>query len=151
MIELRRTNSSNFEFRELILELDNELWTRYNTLQTTYNQFNIIASLETVIVAYQSEQPVGCGCFREYSSDTVEIKRMYVKPELRGKGISKQVLHALEQWAAELGYKTALLETGKGQPEASGLFIKYGYKQIENYGQYHKMTSSLCFEKKLIP
>jgi hypothetical protein len=55
----------------------------------------------------------------------------------------------LENWAGELSYAKCILETGKRQPEAIGLYKKNGYKLIPNYGQYAEAENSLCFEKEL--
>ena len=74
---------------------------------------------------------------------------MYTAPESRGKGIASQVLRELENWASELSYKKCILETGKKQPEAIGLYKKNGYKIIPNYGQYAGVDNSLCFEKEV--
>jgi GNAT superfamily N-acetyltransferase len=80
---------------------------------------------------------------------TVEIKRMFVRPKQCGKGLASSVLRELESWAQELGYTHAILETGRKQAEAIGLYQKYGYKRIENYGQYQGMANSVCFGKNL--
>ncbi len=75
---------------------------------------------------------------------------MFVQADYRGKGISKVILGKLEDWAIELGYTKSVLETGKGQPEAIGLYTKHGYSLIENFGQYADMPNSVCFEKRLM-
>jgi GNAT superfamily N-acetyltransferase len=92
---------------------------------------------------------VGCGAIKEYAPNTMEIKRMYTLPESRGKGIASKVLTELEIWAAELSYEKCILETGKKQPEAIGLYKKNGYKLIPNYGQYAEIENSVCFEKDI--
>jgi len=79
----------------------------------------------------------------------MEVKRMYTLPESRGKGISSKVLGELEKWATELSCKKCILETGKKQPEAIGLYKKNGYEVIPNYGQYAGIENSVCFEKDL--
>lgn len=80
----------------------------------------------------------------------MEVKRMFVSPDQRGKGIASIVLVELEKWAAELKYNKCILETGIRQPEAISLYKKNNYKLIENYGQYINVTSSVCFEKELV-
>src|SRR5690606_2342242 len=102
-----------------------------------------------VLVAYENEMAIGCGAIKELEPDTMEVKRMYVIPEHRGKGIAGQILSALEEWAKELSFKKCVLETGKRQPEAIGLYKKYGYGIIPNYGQYAGIGNSVCFEKIL--
>ena len=150
LIRLIRTRSSNPDFRQLILELDNDLNERYQTEQSKYDKHNVIDIIETVVLGYEGKIPVTCGCFKKYGPDSVEIKRMYVKPSHRGRGLSKLVLAELEFWAVELGNKTAVLETGKGQPEAIGLYQNSGYQQIDNYGPYKNIPQSICFEKRLM-
>lgn len=74
---------------------------------------------------------------------------MYVSPESRGKGVATKILSELERWAAEQGFVKCILETGKKQAEAIGLYQKNGYASIPNYGQYAEVESSVCFEKKV--
>ena len=148
-ISVKRAQSTDVDFTHLIYQLDLDLNKRYQQEQTKYDKFNKVARIDTVVVAYENHVPVGCGCFKPYDNNTVEIKRMFVIPDYRGRGISKVILEALENWAAELGYANSILETGKGQPEAIGLYKKFGYNVIDNFGQYADMTDSVCFEKKM--
>lgn len=75
---------------------------------------------------------------------------MYVTPEGRGKGVATKILAELESWAAELGYRYCILETGKRQPEAIALYKKMGYRIIKNYGPYAGVENSVCFEKRIL-
>ncbi|MBV9986491.1 MAG: GNAT family N-acetyltransferase [Chitinophagaceae bacterium] len=149
MIHCRRTNISDPGFQQLVARLDAELGERDGTEHDFYAQFNSLASIPYAIVAYEANEPVGCGALKPYSDDTMEVKRMFVVPALRGKGIASAVLNALEQWASELGYQNCTLETGKRQPEAIALYKKSGYAIIPNYGQYENVENSICFLKKL--
>jgi GNAT superfamily N-acetyltransferase len=79
----------------------------------------------------------------------MEIKRMFVSVEKRGKGIASTVLKELENWAKQLGYQKCILETGIRQPEAIRLYKKNDFHIIKNYGQYEEVESSVCFEKVL--
>lgn len=150
MIELIRTNSQNPDFIHLVNLLDKDLSIRDGEDHAFYNQFNKIDSIKYVIVAYENQIPVGCGAIKEYDSQTMEVKRMYVDESHRGKGIATLILKALEKWAESLGYKKCLLETGIKQPEAIALYKKNGYSIILNYGQYENVETSVCFEKDLI-
>jgi putative acetyltransferase len=150
MISLIRTDSNNKHFRNLISLLDNELNIRNGTGQKDYNKYNIIYFLDTVVVAFDNDQPVGCGCFKVYNESTVEIKRMFVKQEMRGKGISKLILEELERWVCKKNFSAAILETGINQTEAINLYKGFGYKIIENYGQYAGMPNSICMKKVLV-
>lgn len=144
-----RTTSNNNDFKQLIQLLDADLNGRYGNLQKVYNRYNTMDFIETIVLAYVDQIPVGCGGFKKYNDETVEIKRMYVKPEYRGKGIASKILQELENWAIEFGYIKSILETGKKQEEAISLYQKKGYELIENYGQYKDMPTSVCFEKQL--
>jgi len=148
-MEFRRCSSDNNDFRALVAILDQELDDRYGIIQAQYIELNKIESIDTVLVAYKENLPVGCGCFKEYDSSTIEIKRMFVKNEFRGKGIAGNLLAELENWAVEKKYEYSVLETGTEQPEAIGLYKKLGYAVIENYGQYVGNENSICMHKKL--
>jgi putative acetyltransferase len=85
-----RSDSNSQDFLNLVTQLDVDLAHRNGVLQSSYYKYNKVQHLETVVVAYVDGVPAGCGCFKPYDTQTVEIKRMYVKPENRGKGISKK-------------------------------------------------------------
>ena len=150
MYTFNRADSSHEDFKKLVLLLDEELAQRDGEEHAFYDQFNKIENINNVIVAYAGQQPVAAGAFKKFSPGTVEIKRMFVKPDFRGRGIAFQILQQLENWAAELGYSCCILETGKKQPEAIALYKKSGYKVIPNYGQYKNVSNSVCMQKKLV-
>lgn len=149
MPTLLRTTSANPDFQALVKLLDADLKIRDGDEHAFFSQYNKIDALNEVVVAYVNNMPVGCGAFKVYEKKTAEIKRMYVLPEFRGKGIAQAVLKELEIWAKELGFQFCILETGKKQPEAIRLYEKSGYAYIPNYGQYEKVESSVCFKKAL--
>lgn len=148
-MNLIRTNSDNPDFQNLVQELDIDLAIRDGEDHAFFAQFNKIAAIKYVVVAYENNIAVGCGAIKEYAEEVMEVKRMYVSPEKRGRGIASLVLHELENWTKELGYKKCILETGEKQPEAIGLYKKNNYAVIPNYGQYAGVESSVCFEKIL--
>jgi putative acetyltransferase len=149
MIHCIRTTSENPDFRKLVDQLDAELTHRDGTEHNFYAQFNALTAIHHVIVAYRENEAAGCGALKAFTSDTMEVKRMFVPAHLRGNRIASTVLRELEQWAVELGCNTCVLETGKRQPEAIALYEKNGYLGIPNYGQYAGVENSICFEKKL--
>lgn len=149
MYTFNRTDSSDEDFKKLVVLLDEELAIRDGEEHAFYDQFNKIKNIKNVIVAYANQQPVATGAFKKFSSEAVEIKRMFVKPVFRGRGIAYQILQQLENWAAELGYSCCVLETGKKQPEAIALYKKSGYRVIPNYGQYAKVANSVCMQKEI--
>ncbi|HTH37380.1 MAG TPA: GNAT family N-acetyltransferase [Pyrinomonadaceae bacterium] len=147
-LELKRTDSSDNDFIELVRCLDVELAERDGSEHAYYAPFNKIDAIKHVIVAYSDGQAISCGAIKEFEPGAMEVKRMYALPEHRGKGIAAEVLHELERWAAELGCRRCVLETGMKQPEAIRLYEKSGYAVLPNYGQYIGMENSVCFEKK---
>lgn len=149
MITITRANSENQHFRDLVRELDADLRIRDGQDHAFFAQFNKIDMIRHVVLAFDGSEAVGCGAVKEYSADTLEVKRMFVPPHRRGQGIASMVLGELEDWSRELGYKKCILETGEKQPEAIALYKKNKYKVIPNFGQYANVASSVCFEKAL--
>ena len=149
MFSIQRTNSQNIHFKELVFLLDEFLTDRDGEDHTFYDQFNKLDDIKEVVVCFESDVPVGCGAFKKYDDTTVEIKRMFVKPDYRAKGAATTVLKELEKWAGENNYTAAILETVKEQPEAVALYNKNGYKLIPNFGQYQNMEKSICMHKNL--
>jgi len=150
LLKFERTDSENKDLLELVKALDADLAIRDGEDRVFYNQFNKLDLIKNVIIAYQKETPAGCGAIKEYSADTMEVKRMYTPPQFRSRGIASLVLAELEKCALELGYTKCILETGKRQPEAIALYKKNGYTIIPNYGQYIGIENSVCFLKDLI-
>ncbi len=149
MITLKRTNSDDLDFQELVKLLDLELQERDGEEHLFYAALNKTNTLNYVVVAYDKNEPIGCGALREYSKDIMEVKRMFVTLNKRGQGIASIILSALEIWCRELGIKKCVLETGKNQPEAIALYKKNRYNIIPNFGKYEGVENSFCFEKEL--
>lgn len=149
MLDLARTNSENPDFQKLVHDLDTELSIRDGADHSFYSQYNKIDRIKYAVLAFEDQIPVGCGAIKEFEPDTMEVKRMFVLQQNRGRGIAQRVLSELESWAREMNYEKCILETGKRQPEAIELYKKAGYKIIPNYGQYRNVDNSVCFEKQL--
>ena len=149
MIEILRTDSTNHDFIELVKYLDAYLAVIDGDDHLFYSQFNAVDEIKHVVVAYKNGKPFGCGAIKKFTKNTMEIKRMYTSPEGRGKGIATIILAELETWATELSFEKCVLETGKKQTDALGLYKKSGYIVIPNYGQYAGVESSVCFEKEI--
>jgi len=147
MIDLIRTDFQNPDFVELISHLDAYLKISDGEEHDFYDQFNKIDGLKNVVIAYESNIAIGCGAFKKHNENLVEIKRMYVAPEGRRKGVASKVLSELESWAKELNHSKCILETGKQQPEAIELYKKCDYTITANFGFYENIENSVCFEK----
>lgn len=88
----------------------------------------------TFLVGFEQDgTPVCCGGVKELPDRTCEIKRMYVVPEARGRGVAGALLRALEDAARELGYTVARLDTGPRQPHAERMYRRAGYEPIGNF------------------
>ena len=148
-ITINKSNSSDEDFIRLVRLLDADLAKRDGDDHAFFAQFNKIDAIQHVIVLYVDGLAVACGAIKQYAPEIMEIKRMYVLPEYRGKGYASMVLAALEKWAEELQYHKCILETGEKQPEAIRLYHKNNYRVIPNYGQYVDVKTSVCFEKIL--
>ncbi len=92
MTELKRTDSTDSDFISLVAQLDAYLKIRDGDENAFYAQFNKIDMLNNVVVCYVDDVAVGCGAFKPFEGDAVEIKRMYVHPDQRGKGIAQMIL-----------------------------------------------------------
>jgi len=92
---------------------------------------------------------IGCGGIARFDDRRGEVKRMYVVPEARGRGLGRRLLEELEAQARALGYTGVVLETGDRQPEALGLYESAGFARIPCYPPYDSRALSLCFEKRL--
>jgi GNAT superfamily N-acetyltransferase len=146
-MQIIRTDSDHPDFRTLVALLDQDLAIRDGEDHAFYQQFNKVDQIKHVVVAMMGNEAIGCGAIRAYAPDVMEVKRMFVLPEYRGKGVAGAILSELEHWASELGFARCILETGQMQPEAIRLYLKSGYAIIPNYGQYAGVENSVCMEK----
>src|SRR5659263_185533 len=116
-------------------------------LESDLGPTGLLASL----VAFDDDgAPVGSGVLRDVGDGVGELKRMYVVPACRGRGISRLVLRELERRSREAGVQRLILESGLRQPEAIGLYRSAGYTRIPNFGIYADEPESVCFGKDLV-
>ena len=101
------------------------------------------------VIAWLDSRPVGCGALRPMEPGIGEIKRMFVEPTARRKGVARKVLQTLEELARAYGYNALRLETGVRQPEAMTLYESAGFQRIPCYGCYAGQFLSVCYEKSL--
>ncbi len=149
MLTIKRTNSDNQDFVELVRQLDADLARKNGEQNSFYAQYNKIDLIQHVLVAYEDGHAVACGAIKEFEPGVMEVKRMFTLPSQRGKGVASRVLAELERWTAELGYRKCILETGRQMSDAVHLYQKNGYVVIKNYGQYAGVENSICFEKNI--
>ena len=145
---LVKTTSENPDFQTLTRLFDEYLVDIDGEEKDFFAQYNQIY-LDYVIVCYEEGVAVGCGAFKPYEDGVAEIKRMFVLPNQRGKGIAQAILNELELWAKNTGYHFCLLETSNKLTNAIALYRKSGYTIIPNYGQYLGVESSVCMKKTI--
>jgi putative acetyltransferase len=150
MLSILRTNTANSDFLALVKQLDAELAIRDGADHPFYDQFNKLDKIKEVVIVYKAEKALACGAIKPFDETTMEVKRMFVLENYRGRGIAAIILKELEQWTIELGFTKCILETGYNQPEAIRLYLKSGYCKMDNYGQYAGLETSVCFKKHLV-
>jgi putative acetyltransferase len=148
-LELVRCTTATPDFKRLVGELDAELDHRYGEVQALYAPHNAVEAIETAVLVREGGRAIACGCFKPHGADAVELKRVYVVADRRGQGVAGQVVRALEAWARELGYASAVLETGTLQPEAVALYTRCGYARTPCFGPYVGLPASICMGKAL--
>ena len=92
---------------------------------------------------------VACGGLRPLDGGGAEVKRLYVAPQARGRGVSTAVLRAIEDEARGMGLTRLVLETGSAQPDAMRFYEREGYTRIPNFGHYADSAISLCYARDL--
>jgi putative acetyltransferase len=149
-IRIRRESPNSPAAKLLIKRLDEDLLGRY-PLQFIHGLRPVDAEDPGLyfVIAYAGDEAAGCGALRPLAPGAGEIKRMFVLPEHRGKGVARAILADLEARALESGYGSVRLETGTRQPEAIALYKSAGYAGILKFGEYADNPMSVCFEKKL--
>jgi GNAT superfamily N-acetyltransferase len=135
----------------LILELNELLDHLYDPDE---NHFRLDAHEVTgdrgiFILARLDGRPVGCGALRLTADGKSEIKRMYVRPAVQGRGVGRMILSRLEDQARRLGATGILLEMGDGQPEARALYESAGFAPVPCWGEYLATPGSVCLGKDL--
>ena len=111
--------------------------------------YNLSDKIEVVLLAYDGNNAVACAGLKRYSDTDVEIKRVWVEPEYRGKHIARDMMGKIEDKAREFGYKRTILQTREIMKDAVGLYERIGYSRIENYPPYDTLLGAICMAKEL--
>jgi putative acetyltransferase len=152
-IEIRRSTLASPDAARLITAPNAELKATFPEPGATHFSLagaQIAPGDGAFVVAYLDEVAVGCGAVRRLDESTAELKRMYVDPSVRGKGIGRALVEALEREARLLGMTRVVLETGTRLAPAIGLYEAMGYARIPLFGEYLlSPDTSLCFGKSI--
>jgi GNAT superfamily N-acetyltransferase len=133
--------------QNLISDLCAEMSSRYGAPPSPFSLSEAAVPRSVFLVARLHGEPIGCGALRQFDDDTAEIKRVYVAPAGRRRGVARQIVAALETFAIQQNYRNIRLETGVRQPEAQRLYQSMGFQQIDAFGPYIGNPTSVCFEK----
>lgn len=146
-----KTDGENPAFVELCGKLDAALGNVIGVekQKSLFDKYNQRDDIHDTIVIFHDNKPVGCGAYKLYDDETVELKRIYIDESVRGLGLSKELVRRLEADARIKGFRYAVLETGHKLVRAVELYKRMGYKIIPNYGPYANMPESVCMSKKL--
>ncbi|MBT2546896.1 GNAT family N-acetyltransferase [Arthrobacter sp. ISL-65] len=143
------TNAQDPRIQGLVAELDADLNARYPEEQCT-GGLHVHPDIR-FLLAEINGSPLGCCAIQQLPDGAAELKRMYVAPQARGRGIGALLLDQAEKAAAALGYTDIRLETAIHQPEAIALYTRAGYTPITNYPPYQDKHLSRCYTKHLNP
>jgi len=148
VVELREVPWDHPDSEQLRAAQQAEIAIRYGTPDSEPGPKPSAADITIFFVAYDGDEPVGCGGLRQLDDQHGEIKRMYVVPHRRGAGVSTAILAHLEDEARRRGWERLVLETGEEQPDAVRFYEREGYTRIPNFGYYADSELSLCYEKR---
>ena len=149
MIRIAFVTPDSEDFRRLAAELDAYYFTLVGDIQLRYAEPNRPENMTALAVAYDGSQAVACGAWKRLSDGGAELKRLYVRPGFRRRGIARAMIAALEADAARQGIENMILETAVDTTDSHKLYLSAGYLPREYYGSPAGEANCLCFHKKL--
>jgi GNAT superfamily N-acetyltransferase len=157
MMNIHRVGYGHPDAMRLIDEVQAEYVVRYGGPdETPLDPLMFEPPAGSFFVGYAEDEPVATGAWRRSgvaalgTGETAEIKRMYVAPQARGRGLARLMLARLEADAGECGAEAVVLETGLRQPEAMALYESSGYAPVAPFGHYRDAPLSRCYAKRLV-
>jgi GNAT superfamily N-acetyltransferase len=157
-LDLRRVPIGDPDAQALIEQVQEEYVIRYGGRdESPIDHTEFVAPRGAFFVGHLDGLPVVSGAWRRRSdvefagtTDTAEIKRMYVVPPARGLGLARRMLAHLESTAFAAGAQAIVLETGTKQPEAIALYESAGYVVVPGFGHYRDSELNRCYGKRLV-
>ena len=150
-LKVIHTNSENSDFITLGQMMDKEVDNYINPTEVEKFAYSL-DNIENCFVAYNNNQPVGCGCFKPFKLSIAELHKVYTIPAYRANGVCHAIIKNIEKVAKSCGYKTLVLETSKEMQSSSPsvkVYEKLGYKIIKNFPPYIDENESICMAKDL--
>lgn len=149
-MELRFVSPSSKDYAVLAKKLDDYYISLVGDVHLRYAAVNNPKNMACIIVAYEGNTPIGCGCWKAVDDTTAEVKRIYVEPQYRRKGIASAIIELLENHILASGYTQALLETARTTGDSKALYLSLGYREIPYYGSPAGAENCRCFLKELL-
>lgn len=150
-VECRWSDGNDEDFRGFYLKTE----AYYNSLvngqknREAFIPYNLSEAIPVVLIATAEGRAVGCAGIKAYSENDAEIKRVWVEPDCRGNGIAGEMMDRIEEKAKSLGFRRTILQTRPVMEDAVRLYLKRGYRQIENYPPYDRLDRAVCFARDL--
>lgn len=148
-MEFKTVSTDNKDLKDLTDKLDVFFDEEWGETARSYQNFHQLSKMAYALICYENGLPAGCGCFKIMDEQTIEIKRMYVEPACRSRGLASEMLRLLEKAALQQGYCISVLETGKDMKGAVLFYEKQGYEIVENYGDFIGDEICVCMRKKI--
>lgn len=136
------------DFRALAAKLDAYYFTLVGDIQLQYAEPNRPENMSVLAVVYDGETPIACGAWKALDGETAEIKRIFVEPEFRRRGVAAALIRVLEKNAAASNRRKLILETAVDITGSHQLYLSLGYHIRDYYGSPAGTENCLCFEKE---
>ena len=140
---------SSSDFRMLAAKLDEYYFELVGDIQNRYADVNRPENMTALAVVYENDVPIACGAWKRLSETRAELKRLYVLPQFRRKGVARSLMAMLEEDAASAGIQCMILETAVDTPDSHRLYLSAGYLPTDYYGSPAGEANCLCFHKQL--
>lgn len=137
------TKNADKEILTLFSEQDDYMIDFLGDDKKYYTRYSSNEHLENIWVIYSESFPIGCIAYRKKAEGTGEVKRLYIRKEYRGKGISKELLRTVERYAQEQGCKTLFLDTRITLEPAVSIYRSFGFKIVFQQGLYIQMEKEI--------
>lgn len=149
-VQYRWTDGNDEDFRRFYSKTEDYYSSLVGGIQNrqAFVPYNLSQAITDVIIAEAEGRAAGCAGLKEYSAEDVEIKRVWVEPEFRGRHIAEEMINRLEEKAKEQGFRRLILQTRPAMKGAVGLYEKLGYRKIENYPPYDRLDGAVCYAKE---
>ena len=149
-MELCFVSPSSKDYAMLAKKLDDYYISLVGDVHLRYANVNNPKNMAYIIVAYEGKTPIGCGCWKAVDDTTAEVKRIYVEPQYRRRGVASAIIDLLESHILASGYTQALLETARTTGDSKALYFSLGYREIPYYGSPAGAENCRCFLKELM-